>query len=299
MPAALSEYVWTLFTLAASSCQTARNAMQRDLVDTLGAAGATYVRFLFGAPFAIVFLAVERFAFGMALPPLTEAALGLVLLGAVAQMLATGLMLAAMREKSFVVTIAYTKTEPIIIALVTLLAFRQWPGPRVGAAIALATIGVMAMSWPRERTRTGWRPALLGIVSGACFALSAVGYRQGILRFETPSFVMAATTSLVAGLIMQCAIILAWLGCFDRPLLVAIARAWRRSLFAGCMGAVASQFWFLAFASSTAAKVRTLGLVEVPMAQVVNRRVFRQGVAWREYAGVALIVAGIFLLVQG
>jgi drug/metabolite transporter (DMT)-like permease len=156
----------------------------------------------------------------------------------------------------------------------------------------------MAMSWPRGGARTGWRPALLGVVSGASFALSAVGYREGILRFETQSFITAATMSLVAGLIMQCAIILAWLGAFDRPLLLAIARAWRRSLFAGFMGAVASQFWFLAFASSSAAKVRTLGLIEVPMAQVVSRRIFKQGVAWREYAGIGLILLAIFLLVQ-
>ena len=37
--------------------QTARNAMQRELTPRLGALGATLVRFLFGFPFALVFLA--------------------------------------------------------------------------------------------------------------------------------------------------------------------------------------------------------------------------------------------------
>ena len=45
---------------------------------------------------------------------------------------------------------------------------------------------------------------------------------------------------------------------------------WRRSLFAGFMGATASQFWFLAFAIATAASVRTLALVEVLFAQAIS-----------------------------
>ncbi len=50
----------------------------------------------------------------------------------------------------------------------------------------------------------------------------------------------------------------------------AILRHWRPSLFAGFMGATASQFWFLAFALATAASVRTLALVEVLFAQAIS-----------------------------
>ena len=50
----------------------------------------------------------------------------------------------------------------------------------------------------------------------------------------------------------------------------AIAAQWRPSLFAGFMGAFASQFWFLAFALATAASVRTLALVEVLFAQAIS-----------------------------
>ena len=57
----------------------------------------------------------------------------------------------------------------------------------------------------------------------------------------------------------------------DPKVLHAIARAWRPSLFAGFMGAFASEFWFLAFAITTAANVRTLALVEVLFAQGVTR----------------------------
>ena len=303
MPAAFSEFLWVIFTLTASTAQTARNTMQRDLIRTLGAAGATHVRFLFGLPFAALFLLIEIAGFGMVAPPLTAPALGWTFVGATAQMFATGLMLAAMRERSFVVTIAYTKTEPIITAFFGILFLGEHPTTMTAIAIGIATVGVMLMSWPRKAAggmeAVGWRPAVLGILGGACFSLSAVAFRGGILRFETPSFVMAATMSLVCGLIMQCAMILVWLLLFDRPLLRATLGQWRPSLLAGFMGAFASQCWFLAFATTEAARVRTLGLLEVPMAQVVTRKLFEQGVTKREYAGMGLILIGVALLLSG
>ncbi len=298
--AGLAEYLWVLFTVSASTAQTARNAMQRDLIGTLGAAGATYVRFLFGLPFALLFLAIEAAGFGMIPPALNGPALLWIFVGAAAQIMATGLMLAAMRSRSFVVTIAYTKTEPVIIALFAVAVLGETPTPAVAAAIVIATGGVMLMSWPRAGAQdAGWKPAALGIAGGAFFALSAVGFRGGILRLYAESFVSAATTALVTGLVIQCGLILLWLALFDRAMLAKILLAWRPSLLAGFMGAFASQCWFLAFATSTAAKVRTLGLIEVPMAQIVTRKLFEQGVTMREYAGIGLILVGVALLING
>jgi uncharacterized membrane protein len=63
------------------------------------------------------------------------------------------------------------------------------------------------------------------------------------------------------------------------------------------MGALASQFWFLAFALATAANVRTLALVEVLFAQAISHFVFRQPVSGREGTGIAVIVIGVVLLI--
>jgi drug/metabolite transporter (DMT)-like permease len=62
------------------------------------------------------------------------------------------------------------------------------------------------------------------------------------------------------------------------------------------MGAFASQFWFLGFSLTSAANVRTLGLVEVLFAQAVSRRVFAEVATVRELAGMALVVAGVGVL---
>jgi len=68
-------------------------------------------------------------------------------------------------------------------------------------------------------------------------------------------------------------------------------------MLAGFLGALASQFWFLAFALATAASVRTLALVEVLFAQAISTLVFKQPTTSREAVGIVLIVLGVALLV--
>ena len=129
------------------------------------------------------------------------------------------------------------------------------------------------------------------------FALSAIGYRGAILSLALPHFVMAATFTLAVGLVMQAALLTAYLVVREPKVLRDIAAAWKPSLFAGFMGACASEFWFLGFAITSAANVRTLGLVEVLFALGVTHFVFKQPTTNRELGGVVLVVLGVLLLV--
>jgi drug/metabolite transporter (DMT)-like permease len=290
--------LWVPFTLLAAFSQTVRNAMQRELTAALGTVGATHVRFLFGFPFALLFLWIVWLAFGRELPQPGLIFLPWLLLGGFAQIAATALMLAAMSDRSFVVTIAYIKTEAIQAALFGLMFLGDPLTLGMVIAIAVATGGVVVMSLKGSRaTHAGLRPTVLGLISGGMFALSATGYRGGILSLEFPNFVMAATFTMASGLVLQAVLLTLYLAIRDRNVLVKIARAWRPSLFAGFMGATASQFWFLAFALTSVANVRTLALVEVLFAQAISYFVFRQSTTRREALGMALIVAGVALLI--
>jgi drug/metabolite transporter (DMT)-like permease len=220
-----------------------------------------------------------------------------MLAGALLQIAATALMLAAMGERSFVVAIAYIKTEPIQVALFGLVFLGDHVTPAMGAAILIATAGVVVMSLKTGGTFGETKPTLLGLAAGACFALSAIGYRGAILSLHDPSYVIVATFTLAVGLAVQTALLTGYLLIRDRAVLVAIFKAWRPSLFAGFMGALASQFWFLGFATATAASVRTLALVEVLFAQAISRFVFKQPTSPREACGIVLIVAGVALLI--
>jgi len=296
-----SPWLWAVFTLIAAAAQTVRNATQRELTGKLGTVGATHVRFLFGLPFACLFLLGVITVGGAALPHPGLVFWPWVLAGALLQIAATALMLAAMGERSFVVAIAYIKTEPIQVALFGLIFLGDHVTPGMAVAILLATCGVVVMSL-KSGAKSGvfggdLVPTVLGLSAGACFALSAIGYRGAILSLRDPNFVMAATFTVTIGLAVQTALLTGWLVMRDRAVLAAIFRAWRPSLFAGFMGALASQFWFLGFATATAASVRTLALVEVLFAQAISHFVFKQPVSAREGIGIALIVVGVALLV--
>ena len=280
--------LWAVFTLIAAAAQTARNAMQRELTAALGTVGATHVRFLFGFPFALVFLACVLTATGAALPSPPHAFWPWVLAGAFTQIAATATMLSVMGQRSFVVAYAYIKTEPVHVALFGLLFLGDKISALSGLAILIATAGVIVIS-PMAKFGEGGdlRSTAVGLVSGALFGLSAIGYRGAILSLQLPNFVVAATFTVTVGLIIQAAVLSLYLALRDPKVLRAIARAWRPSLFAGFMGAFASEFWFLAFAITTAANVRTLALVEVLFAQGVTRFVFKQPTTQRELVGIA------------
>src|ERR1700677_4793207 len=170
--------------------------MQRELTATLGTVGAPHVRFLFGFPFALVFLGAIMLATGSPLPRPVWVFWPWVLLGAFAQIAATALMLAAMGERSFVVTIAYIKTEPIQVALFGLLFLGDtvtWP---MMVAILVATAGVLLMS-----TNPG------GMVG-----LSAIGFRGAILTLHLSAYAMAATFTLAVGIAIQAVLLSLYLG---------------------------------------------------------------------------------------
>lgn len=292
-------WLWIPFTLIGAAGQVARNAMQRGLTGPLGTIGATHIRFLFGFPFSLLFLAivlaVTRDSLSWPVPSFWP----WLLLGALSQIAGTALMLAAMTGRSFVVTTAYTKTEPIQAAAFG-FAFLgdHLTGVKV-IAIVIATLGVVvtALRPGGAKSFADTRPTLLGLGAAAGFALSAVGFRGAILNVSGVSFATAASFTLVCGLLLQSVLLSAYLIARDRAVLRAIFRLWKPSLLAGFIGAFASQFWYLAFALTAVANVRTLALVEVLLAQGVAYYSFKQPLALRELAGIVLIVIGVALLV--
>ena len=291
--------LWIPFTVTAALGQVARNAMQRQLTGPLGTWGATNIRFLFGFPFSLLFFAVVIAATGDHLPWPNAAFWPWLLLGALSQIVATGLMLVAMNDRSFVVTTAYLKTEAIQTAIFGFVFLGDHLTALKVVAILIATVGVIvtALRPGGERNFADLKPTIIGLVAAAAFALSAIGFRGAIITVSGVSFVTAASFTLVFGLFVQTVVLTIYLLARAPDVLGKILGLWKPSLFAGFMGAFASQFWFLAFALTAAANVRTLALVEVLFAQGVAYYSFKQPLSARELSGIALIVIGVALLV--
>ena len=292
-------WLWAAFTLAAAAGQTLRNAAQHDLTPRIGSANATFVRFLFGFPFALGFLAIAVPATGVAAPAPSPTAWTYIAFASVTQVLATALMLQAIRENSFVVATALAKTEALQIVGFGLAFLGDPATPGLILAVAVATVGVALLSgatpFARGDAGSTRRSAVYGLASASAFALSTVAYRGGVLALGGPSFIVAAAEELVLALTLQTTAIVLWLTLFDRAGLRAIAREWRVSLAAGFIGALSTLLWFLAFALESAARVRTLGLAEVVVAQILTHRVFAQRTTAHEMFGIVLVLAGVAL----
>jgi drug/metabolite transporter (DMT)-like permease len=297
--------LWVSITVGAAGAQTLRNAAQRSLTGPLGTLGATLVRFLYGLPFAVLWLYVVEDVWGGGLPIPNARFAGWVLMGAVAQIAATGLLLRVMAERNFTLGVAYSKSEIVQVAAFGLLFLGDPVSRAATVAIALGTLGVLLLSpvqadRPLRGLLIGWttRSALLGLASGTGFALAAVGYRGAALALRDTSFLMAAAYALVAAQCLQTILLGTWLLVRDRTIVSAVLRAWRASVVAGFMGAAASVGWFTAMAIEPAAHVRTLGLIELLFSYAISRRVFRERLTRRELVGVALLALALVVVTR-
>jgi drug/metabolite transporter (DMT)-like permease len=291
-------------TIWAAFAQTIRNAAQRHLTTELGTLGATLVRFLYGLPFALLWLLAVREFTGMGVPQVNARFWCWVLLGALSQIVATALLLRTMQARNFALGVAYSKTEVLQVAVFGLVFLGDPISPPAAAAVASGTFGVLLLS-PLDKARplrafvTGWtsRTALLGLACGGLFALSAVGYRGAALALPHTHFLMAGAITVVAAQLLQTILLGGWLLARNPAVVGRVLRAWRVSLFAGFMGAAASAGWFTAFALEPVAHVRTLGLIELIFSYAVARRLFRERLSRLELAGMALLALGVAIIV--
>ena len=291
--------LWIPATLVAGSAQVLRNGMQAKLTRQIGTLGATQVRFIYGLPFAILFWLVAWGLSGGPLPRFTESATGYALLGAVTQIAATALMLVAMAQRAFGVAYAYIKTEPVLVALFGVLLLGDHLTALAWLGIVVATAGILVVSVDPRAWRqlfTEWEPMAFGIGSGAFFGLASVAFRGAIVAMDGGGPFMRALTVMVVVLVIQCLMLGTWLALRDRAAFTGSLRIWRESLSAGFMGALATACWNSALSLTAAANVRTLGLIEMPIAGWFNHRVSGTPLSAREWAGTLIVMAGIGLL---
>ena len=296
MPAA---FLWIPVTVAAAGAQVLRNGAQAGLTHKIGTLGATQVRFVFGLPFAALFLAVVLALGGERLPPIGPDSLGWCALGALAQVGATALMLLVMKARAFGVAYAYIKTEPVIVALLGAVLLGDLLSGQSWLAVGVVTAGVILASIKPGEARLLVREGRLmaaGITGGALFGLSAIAFRAAIEGLPTGGFVLRSMTMLVLSLTIQSAVLGLWLVWRDREAFLGSLREWRASVGAGFLGALASSGWFIAFSLTAAANVRTLALIEVPLAALLSRRFSGKAMTSQEWLGMVLVLAGLALL---
>ena len=289
---------WIALTIFAAFCQNLRSLLQRRLTSRLTPEAASYVRFCYGAPFAVGF-AVLLWADGAtALPPPNGRFLAAVAVASFAQALGTVALVKSFSHRHFAVGTAYSKTETVQTALFGFVIVGETVTPFALAGILVSLAGVLLLSAGASLNQVFalGRGAWLGIGAGAAFGLAAVCYRQAALALPMGEVHVRAAVTLLAALTLQSIGMGSWLAWRQPSALRDVARAWRVALWVGAAGAIASAAWFAAMTLQNAAYVRALGQVELLFAFAAGALVLRERTHPREIVGAALVVAGLGLL---
>ncbi|KQZ51488.1 DMT family transporter [Ensifer sp. Root558] len=299
---------WVLITIAAAFLQNVRSAMQKHLKGVMGTTGATFVRFGFGLPFAFLYLVVLWQVVGRPLPVPNGTFFLWAVIGGLAQIAATFLLVHLFSFRNFAVGTAYSRTEPAQAALFGLIFLGEKASEGTLVAIAIPVVGVMLISVARTTlsartlvTSVFSRTAGIGLLSGTFFGLSAVAYRSASLALApslpAPDYMMQASFTLGFVILLQTVVMLIWIVLRERDELPRIAAAWKPAFVVGFVGASASFGWFMAMTLQQAAVVKVVAQVEMLFTFASSFFIFREWINRLELLGCLLIVLGVVMLV--
>lgn len=298
--------LWIPLTIAGAFFQNLRSALQKHLTARLSTAGASYVRFFYAWPFAIVYVwGLAKFG-GLAVPDANATFLIYCLLGGVSQIVFTFLLMWLFSFRNFAVGTTYSKTEMVQVAILGLLILGDTLSAAAVIAIVVSMAGVFALAMAgstitAKSLLTGLteKPTLIGLACGAFLGASVVLYRGGALSLGDGNFLMRAAFTLAVSVVMQTVMMGGYLVWREPGQMTAVLRNWRPALSVGVAGMLASVFWFSAFTLQNAAYVRALGQIELVFTFIASVVFFREKTKPMELVGVALIVGGILILVLG
>ncbi|MBI1261336.1 MAG: EamA family transporter [Rhizobiales bacterium] len=295
--------LWIGLTLVAAFLQNTRSTLQKRLTGEMSALGATYVRFVYGLPIAAIYFAALMALKGDAAPTPNTWFLVYCVIGGLAQIWATVLLVALFAYRNFAVGTTYSKTETIQTAVFGVIVLGDHLTFGAVAAILISLAGVIAISMAKSHLTAAnfirslsEKPTLTGLGSGALYGVAAVSYRAASLSLGTSDFLMSASYTLLVVLLIQTVCMTIWLAWRAPDDLRASMRTWRPSSMVGLVGALASVGWFTAMTIQNAAYVRALGQIELVFTFISSHFIFREKTNRMELIGILLVIGGIVML---
>ena len=292
--------MWIPITLAAATFQIVRTARQHALRSSLSTTAAGFVRYAYGAPLALLLSLALFVGAGRDVPAIPDRFWPIMGAAAVCQIVATVALLRSFKLRNFAIGTVYSKSEVLIVAALAAVGLGAPLEPVGWIGAVLVTVGVAALASVGSLTtllrRAGDPAALMGLVAGAGFAGAAIGIGSASRSLTgAPSFDRAVLTLTIL-LVVQTAINTAWFLATDRHEITATARAWRPALWVGLFSLLGSIGWAWAFTLESAAKVRTLGQVELIIAFGVAHVTMGDRHSRRDHLASAAVLAGVVVV---
>ena len=298
-------------TLLQAAIQSWRTAAQQKTRALLSLNGAGLVRYLYGWPVSVALLCGWSVLNGETPAPPGVMVLVWAVCAGMMQIFATNLLLMAFSHQNYLAGTAYSKTEAIQGALLSLLVLGEhlswvsWSGIAVGVSGVL----ILAGGGRRPRLSDMTQPAALcGMGAGLGFALTSIciklasrhemaGMRAGINGGRDT--ILAALVVLVITQSFQVTMQGGYLLLREPDEIGRVLRAWRHAALVGVLASLGSACTFIAFSLAPVALVRTVGQVEVVFTAGFSRLYLREIVKRREVMALMAIGVGVALALAG
>lgn len=298
--------LWIPISIAAAFLQNLRSALQKHLKGRLSTTGATFSRFAYAAPLAVLYALGLATIGGFDVPEPSATFFLSMIIGGISQILATTLLVYLFSFKNFAVGTTFSKTETIQTAIFGLVILGDALSAAALFAILISLGGVFAISIARTASGLSGliegltdKAAFIGIASGAFFGISAVAYRAASLSLGGDGFLMQASFTLASVTVLQTALMAIYMRFREPGQITAVLRSWRVSALVGLAGMLASVGWFTAMTIQNAAYVRALGQIELVFTFASSYFFFGERSNRMEVIGITLVTFGILLLLLG
>jgi drug/metabolite transporter (DMT)-like permease len=290
--------MWVPITLIAAAFQTARTALQHRLRALLSVSGAGFVRYAYGAPLATMAV-LTAWAMGARWPHVEPRFWPTITAGGVAQILGTICLIRAFDARDFAVGTVFAKTEVVQVAVfswVILGETLRWGG-WVGTVVCTTGVVLLAssggrLSWASLRQPAAW----FGLAAGGLFGLAAIGIRAATKSLTDSPTLMRALVTLAVMNTIQTVLHGGYLMVRERDQVRLAFVHWRSSAVVGVLSVCGSAGWAIALALQQAAKVRTLGQVELLFTFAVSRWWLHDRHTRTEYWASGLVAVGVLLV---
>jgi len=298
--------LWIIATLCAASFQTIRFTLQKILADgNLSPLGATYSRFIFAAPWIVLFSLIFLLLTNVSIPDLESQFLLFAVGGGLAQILATVCVILVFKSRNFAVGITLKKTEVILTALVGLILIGEGVSTISMFLICLGGAGVFFLSKKvssvdRSNFSILNKSAVYGLLSGLLFAISAVCYRSATLSVVSDLVYLRAGFTLLIVILSQSFVMTIWLALFEPGQIKLVWLERQKGFWVGVTSLGGSFFWFTAFTLQNAAYVKAVGQIELIFSLLITTLFFKERILNREILGILLIgisALGLILVV--
>jgi drug/metabolite transporter (DMT)-like permease len=299
----MEAWIWIPITFLAAFMQAARTAGQKYLTKDFSAVGASYVRFLWGLPFALGYLYFLNRMGGHELPAAGWSFFVFSALAGLSQIIATILLVFLFSLRNFAIGSTYARTEALLTAIVGAIAFHEALAGAGWLAVGMGAMGVVMINLARTGVagetfvRRLFQPAAgVGLLSGLGFAGASLFLRQASLSLGLDDWLYAAALTLAMVLVIQTAVMSAYIVCRARDQLAAMAPNWRGCLFVGVTSVIGSAGWFTAMTIERAAYVKALGQVELLFTLALSVLFFKERSTPKELLGMAMVAGSIIVL---